>query len=180
MEIMKVNTLDAHDRLLHLQKDQSEIIAKGCEDCLKRNELSLAMQSRSPYIYIFAHPRTTDDGVNKRLLWQPRLTKPRAQTNSYLFRAISYTDIVEVCWIIPPIEMWNQYLKGNVTESRDVMWSIAQFQHNRKKLEEPFPDDCSEDRFKLIMLDIARDLEEKIRMKKIYPTLQNEEGSSTL
>ena len=76
---MKINRLEAHDRLLHFKNDQNSTIQQGAEDCLKKNPLSLALQDHSPYIYIFAHPRTADDGVNKRLLWQPRLTKPKAQ-----------------------------------------------------------------------------------------------------
>jgi hypothetical protein len=103
---MKIQRLETHDRLAHLQQDQSHIIAQGCEDCLKKNWLSLAFQARCHYVYIFAHPRTTDNGVNKRLLWQPRLSKPTAQTNSYLFGAQSNTDLIELCWLIPPRELW--------------------------------------------------------------------------
>src|SRR5215470_6737494 len=86
---MKLNRLETHDRLQHFVQDQSKNIWQGADDCMKRNPLSLALQDRSPYIYIFAHPRTADDGVTKRMLWQPRLTKPQAQSNSYLFRAKS-------------------------------------------------------------------------------------------
>ena len=99
---MKVDRLETHDRLLHFKKDQALNIAQGAEDCLKRNPLSLAIQSRSPYVYLFAHPRTADDGFTKRMLWQPRLTRPKAQTNSYLFRAQSNSDVIEVCWLLPP------------------------------------------------------------------------------
>ncbi len=141
---MKIDRLETHDRLKHYKKDQEQNIFQGAEDCLKRNPDSLILQEKSPYIYIFAHPRTADDGVTKRILWQPRLSKPHAQTNSYLFRAQSKTDIIEICWLIPPIEHWNQYTKGNVTESDDVRWSIDQYKTNRKALEEPHPDDMPE------------------------------------
>ncbi len=102
---MKILRLDAHDRLEHLKKDQSNTITQGCEDCLKKNPDSLALQSHCHYVYIFAHPRTIElderialfnedwknslidplyvrkyktleDVPNTRLLWQPRLTKP--------------------------------------------------------------------------------------------------------
>lgn len=165
---MKVNRLETHDRYQHLMQDQSKVIAEGAEECLKRNSMSLAIQSRAPYVYLFAHPRTHEDGVTKRLIWQARLTKPKAQTNSYLFRAKSNTDIIEVCWLIPPREMWDQYIKGNVTASDDVMWSIEQFRHNRAELEAPFPDDVSEIRFRQIMMDIGLQLEQEARMKKMY------------
>ena len=99
---MKLNRLETHDRLLYYKKDQSASITQGIDDCLKRNPLSIALQRHSPYVYIFAHPRTADDGYTKRMLWQARLGKPKAQTNSYLFRAKSNADILEICWMIPP------------------------------------------------------------------------------
>ena len=171
---MKLDILEAHDRLQQLQKRQSDVVSQGCEDCLKRNSLSLAMQARSPYVYIFGHPRTADDGFSKRFVWQPRLAKPKAQTNSYLFRALSHTDNLEVCWMIPPREMWDQYRLGNVTASKDVMWSINQFRYNRTELEKPFPDDVSEDKFKLIMLDIAREMDQQKMIEKLYAKVENE------
>lgn len=165
---MKIHRLEAHDRYLQLLSQQSEVVNRGCNDCLSKNPLSLAYQVRSPYVYIFGHPRTDDDGVTKRFLWQPRLSKPKAQTNSYLFRAKSHTDIMEICWMIPPRELWSQYKKKNITESSIVLWSIHQFQHNRKELEDPFPEDFSDDKCKLILLNIAREMEEEIRIKKLY------------
>lgn len=143
---MKLNRLEAHDRLLHFKQDQSQNIFQGAEDCLKKNTLSLALQERSPYIYIFAHPRTHDDGVTKVMYWQPRLTKPEAQTNSYLFRAISHTDMMEVCWLIPPEEMWKQYQKGNVTEDPTVLWSINQYKNNKKNLQRKDVEDLPEEK----------------------------------
>ena len=158
---MKVNRLEAHDRLKHFKEDQALNIFQGADDCLKRNPLSLALQEKSPYIYIFAHPRTADDGVTKRMLWQPRLTKPPAQTNSYLFRATSNTDIVELCWLIPPYELWDQYQKGNVVEEPTILWSINQFRHNRKELEKAEPGDLPEKKVKSIYKEICLNKEAK-------------------
>lgn len=155
---MKVNRLETHDRLEHFKKDQAQNIWQGADDCLKRNPLSLALQDKSPYIYIFAHPRTHDDGVTKRLLWQPRLTKPPAQENSYLFRAISRTDMLEVCWLIPPKELWSQYQKGNVTEEPTVLWSINQFKHNRRDLESNEHDDLPESKVHSIYREVVASL----------------------
>lgn len=169
---MKLNRLETHDRLLHLIKDQSEKVQQGAEECLKKNPLSLAYQDRSPYVYIFGHARTHDNGVDKRLLWEPRLTKPTPQSNSFLFRAISKTDNMEVCWILPPFETWSQYKKGNVVESDDVSWSIYQYQNNREELAKPFPDDLPDEKCKQILLEIAREMEEAIARKKgIIPTI---------
>lgn len=151
---MKINRLETHDRYEHFIEDQSLNIAQGAEDCLRKNPLSLLLQDRSPYIYLFAHPRTDDDGVTKRMLWQPRLTKPKAQTNSYLFRAQSKTDIIQVCWLLPPREMWPQYQKGNVTESDLVVWSIDQFLNNRVKFEQEDAEDLPDQAIRHIYREI--------------------------
>jgi hypothetical protein len=141
---MKISRLETHDRLNHFKNDQALNIFQGAEDCLKKNKDSLELQAHFPYIYIFAHPRTAEDGVNKRMLWQPRLTKPAAQLNSYLFRANSHQDLIEIVWLLPPRETWDQYKKGNVCESEEVLYSIFLFDENRSKLEEPHPEDLSE------------------------------------
>lgn len=173
---MKLNRLETHDRLLHLKKDQALNISQGAQDCLKKNPLSLGLQQYSPYIYLFAHPRTAEDGVNKRMIWQPRLTRPSAQTNSYLFRAISNTDNMEICWLLPPREMWPSYKKGNVTEHDLVLWSIEQFTRNREALEKPYQDDLSDEQCANIYLKVARECDEDNRMKSLY-TMQ---GSSVV
>lgn len=165
---MKVNVLEAHDRLLHFKKSQENIIVQGINDCLKKNPDSLYLQSRSPYVYIFGHPRTDDDGVTKRLLWQPRLRKPEAQINSYLVRATSNTDIVEIIWNIPPPEQWSQYKTGNVTEDPIVNYSVQMFLSNKKKLEAPDPDDLSEEVGKNIWDEYINTKRQKSMMGKLY------------
>lgn len=165
-EIMKINPLDAHDKLKQLKEEQSVNVFQGADDCLKKNVLSLALQEKSPYIYIFAHPRTSDDGSTKILYWQPRLSKPKAQTNSYLFRVQSKTDVMEICWIIPPRELWGQYDKGKVTESEIIVWSIDQFVNNREGLEKPFPEDVNDfqgnEIYKRVKAELKRDNKLKI------------------
>lgn len=165
---MKIERLETHDRYLELMKQQSLSLSQGAEDCLKRNDLSLRLQQSSPYIYIWAHPRTTEDGSAKRMLWQPRLKKPKAQTNSYLFRAKSNSDEIEVVWMIPPREMWPQYKKGYITESEVVNWSINQFQNNREELEKDNPEDLNDERIKSIYLAIAADIDEHKRIKSLH------------
>lgn len=165
---MKISILDAHDRNKYLIKEQSVNISQGVEDCLKKNELSLILQHYSPYIYIFAHPRTKEDGRTKVMFYQPRLTKPESQTNSYLFRAESQTDVLEVCWLLPASELWGQHKKGNVTESEIVEWSIAQFKTNKEALESPHPDDLSDDKIKEIYTQIKYDCNNKSMMDRLY------------
>lgn len=163
---MKLNRLETHDRLEHLLEDQSDNVFKGAETCLKSNPLSLAIQEKCPYVYIFAHTRTTDDGLKKRLLWQPRISKPKAQTNSYLFRAQSKTDLIEVIWILPERHLWPQYEAGKVTENDLVCYSVDLFENNRNELEKPHPEDISEQKAKNIFRKILNDHKEELRKKK--------------
>ena len=152
---MKIDLYETHDRYDHFIKDQWEVVSKGAEECLRNNPDSIAIQQKCPYVYLFAHPRTADDGVTKRLLWQPRISRPTPQTNSYLFRAQSNTDIIEVCWLLPPREMWAQYEPGKVAENNLIMWSIHQFENNWKFLDSPHPADLSEDKQRQIMKEIV-------------------------
>lgn len=164
---MKVNRLETHDRFEHFIKDQSNIIAEGAEACLKQNPDSLYIQEKLPYVYIFAFPKTLgldekyslwlqdkfsklEDIPEKVLWWQPRIAKPVAQTNSYCFRAVSKTDILEICWIIPAEELWGQYKKGNVTENEIVEWSISMYKTHKDELEKPHPEDFSGERLRQI------------------------------
>jgi hypothetical protein len=163
---MKLNRLETHDRLEHFKEDQNQTIWTGADDCMRKNPLSLAIQEKSPYLYIFAHPRTDDDGVNKKLFWQPRLSKPKAQTNSYLFRAISKSDSIEVIWLIPPRELWPQYQRGNVTEDPTILWSINRFLYNRFELEQPEHDDMPDSKAQRIMLSIVNEKRESLRHVK--------------
>ncbi len=100
------------------------------------------------------------------MLWQPRLSKPKAQTNSYLFRAVSKTDLIEVIWLIPSREMWHMYDPGKVTENIDIAWSISEFEHNRQELEKPHPEDLPEERARLILKDIVDEKLQEVRRKK--------------
>lgn len=165
---MKINRLETHDRLLHFKKSQSENVFKGAEDCLKKNSDSLFLQSKSPYIYLFAHPRTCDDGITKKMFWQPRLTKPEVQTNSYLFRAISNTDLIEVCWLLPPQEMWKQYQKGNVTEHKEVLWSINQYVNCKNSLQERDPEDLPDERANFIWKELIASKRHDKMVKSLY------------
>ncbi len=147
-KILKLNRLDAHDRLLHVQK-QSQGIDECCQDLINKRPFG-----NHPF-YIFAHARTEPDGATKRLIWQPRLTKPSAQTNSMLFKAYPGSDTIKVIWMIPAREMWPQYKKGNITHSEIVNESIAKYIANRKELEAPEADDLSESQIDAIYREIA-------------------------
>ena len=145
---MKINPLDAHDRLGHFQM-QSLKISECCQCLINKRPFG------NHSFYIFAHPRTAEDGVTKILIWQPRLTKPQPQTNSMLFKAYPGTDEVKIIWMIPAREMWEQYQKGKLTESKIVSESIYDFQHNRKKLEAPEEDDLTDEQIDKIYAEIS-------------------------
>ena len=151
---MKVNVFDAHDRYQHFIKQDFDISA-CCQNLIDQRPFG-----EHPF-YIFAHARTDDDGVTKRLIWQPRLTRPKSQPNSMLFKAYPGTDIVKVLWMIPARELFLEdvidefgnkvgerriylYRKGNVTASPDVEGSIEMYLKHRNKLEAPEPDDLDD------------------------------------
>lgn len=145
---MKLNILDAHDRYDHFTK-QNFSISECCQDLIDQRPFG-----NNPF-YIFAHARTDDDGVTKRMIWQPRLTKPKAQTNSMLFKAYPGTDLIKVIWMIPDRCLWGQFDKGLLLESSIISESIKDFQFNRAKLEQKEEDDLSDERIDAIYRDIA-------------------------
>ncbi len=153
---MKINRLDAHDRLLHFTK-QSFDIGECCQDLINKRPFG------DHAFYIFAHARTDDDGVTKRLIWQPRLTKPKAQENSMLFKAYPGKDTLKVIWMIPAKEMWKQYAKGLMTENKTVSESLYDFQHNRNKLEEKESDDMTDEQIN----NLYREMSINARSKRI-------------
>lgn len=145
---MKIDTLETHDRLEHFNK-QDFSIAECCQDLINKRPFG------DYAFYIFAHARTDDDGITKRLIWQPRLTKPRAQTNSMLFKASPATDLIKVLWIIPARELWGQFEKGKMTENETVCLSIYEFENNRAALEAREDDDLSEIEIDMVYCQIA-------------------------
>jgi hypothetical protein len=145
---MKLNRLETHDRLQHFTKEQFDI-GECCQDLINQRPFG-----EHPF-YIFAHTRTDDDGVTKRLIWQPRLTKPTAQTNSMLFKAYPGTDVIKVVWMIPAPELWAQFGKGLITENKTVYESINDFKNNKEKLEQREEDDLSDDAIDAIYRDLA-------------------------
>jgi hypothetical protein len=161
MDVMKVNILDAHDRLKHFGK-QSDYISEGCRDCINNRPSEFG----SHPFYIFAHTRTDEDGVSKRLIWIPRLSKPKAQTNSMLFKAYPGTDIIKVIWMIPDRVMWDSFKKDNLTESQVIIESIHNFTHNREKLEAKEEDDLWEYKIDDIYSEISRNAQYRKLIKE--------------
>jgi hypothetical protein len=138
---MKIDILDAHSRLEHIKSRDSKQnldIGECCQNLIDQKPFG-----DYPF-YIFAHTRTDDDGVTKRLIWQPRLTKPKMEPNSMLFKAYPGRDQLKVFWMLPAKEMWKQYEKGKLTENKTVSESIYDYKNNRDKLEAKEEDDLSD------------------------------------
>lgn len=152
---MKINRLETHDRLQQFGK-QSDSISIACQKIVDQRPFG-----EQPF-YIFAHKREIgmdekfslmltgkfndlSEIPSARIIWQPRLTKPKAQTNSMLFKAYPGTDNIKIVWIIPERELWDQYRKGNLTECKIVVECIHDFEHNREKLEAKDEDDLTDD-----------------------------------
>lgn len=176
---MKIDRLETHDRLLHFGR-QADYISQGCQECINNRPKEYG---NHPF-YIFAHKRTIglDEKVaifnedvrmslidpmyirkyidmaeipEARLIWEPRLTKPKAQSNSMLFRAYPPSDNIKIIWILPAPELWDQYQKEKMTQNEAVCASIDLFLHNRAYLEGPEPDDLPDTVIKSIMCEIG-------------------------
>lgn len=148
---MKVNRLEAHDRLLEFKK-QGDYISKGCQECIANRPEEFG---KHPF-YIFAHCRTHDNGYHKRLIWAPRLTRPIPQTNSMLFKYYPETDTIKIIWMIPDTSLWNQYFSKNVTECEIVEESINIFRFYKELLQRKDPDDLPDERVNHIYEEIKR------------------------
>lgn len=163
---MKIDRLETHDRLLHFGK-QTNDISECCQNLINQKPFG-----DHPF-YIFAHARTIgldekvrffqtgkylsfDQIPEKTIIWQPRLTKPKAQENSMLFKAYPGTDIIKILWMIPAIELWDQYEKGKMTESETVLYSINMYKTCREELERKEQDDLPDDKIDLIYKEISR------------------------
>lgn len=158
---MQINRLETHDRYKSFTS-KSQNIDACCQDLINQRPFG-----NHPF-YIFAHSRTDDDGLRKRILWQPRLTRPLPQTNSMLFKGYPGTDIVKVIWIIPARELWNQYKKGNICDNEQIWNDIQTFEFKRKKLHEPEDDDLTDEQINQIYKEISQEAKRKKVMDKLW------------
>lgn len=159
--MIKINPLDAHDRYKHFTKQEFSI-SECCQNLIDQRPFG------NYHFYIWAHART-DENINiKRLIWQPRLTRPKPQTNSMLFKAYPGTDSIKIIWIIPAREMWPEYEKGKITQNEIVYNSIQDFQHNRSVLEANEPDDFSDEKINEIYKELACEARRRKAMDRLY------------
>lgn len=158
---MKLDRLETHDRLQHFTK-QSFDIGECCQDLINQRPFG-----EYPF-YIFAHARTDDDGVTKRLIWQPRLTKPKSQTNSMLFKAYPGSDNIKVIWMIPAREVWPEFKRGLMLENQTICESIDKFENHRALLDAKEEDDLSDEIIDAIYRQICLSAKNKHLLPKEY------------
>ena len=180
---MKVNVLEAHDRLLYIKKTQQQTIEEGIQDCIKLRPPEF---EKMPF-YIFCHKK--DIGVDEkysmwqedmynsivhknyqkkfpsfydvpthRFIYQSRLKKPMPQPNSMLFKYYPKDDLIDIKWMLPEESMINQYKKGNVTEESITFISIQNYQNAFEELARPDNDDLSDDKIKALYKRIEKRL----------------------
>lgn len=162
---MKLNRLETHDRLEHFLKQSFEI-SDCCQDIVNKRPFG-----NHPF-YIYAHARTipederfklyvsgayqTYDQVPlKSIVWQPRLTKPKADTNSMLFKAYPGTDNIKIIWMIPEEGQWYLFKKGMMTEDNTIYDSIQAYKYDRSLLEAPENDDLPDWQIDNIYREVA-------------------------
>lgn len=148
-EIKKLDRLETHDRLEYLKK-KSFNIGECCQDLIDQKPFG-----DRPF-YIFAHARTDDNepGV-KRIIWQPRLTRPKAQDNSLLFKVRPPSDVVEIIWILPPSDTFSQFLKDTMFKDSIIFDSINKYIFDKSILERKDQDDLSDEEVDKIYKEIS-------------------------
>jgi len=145
---MKINRLDTHDRLLFFRKQQNDI-SQGLQECIKNVPDSI----KCPF-YAYAHSRQVDFEEKKsiiksnlllqlekppdeRLIWMPVVTKPKPTPNSYLFLCRKGSDVVQIIWLLPKRELWDQFKPGQMCFNENIWVSIQNFLHHKERLSAP-------------------------------------------
>jgi hypothetical protein len=169
MKNVTIDRLETHDRLIDFKKKNQDSIEERINKMIVENPFD-----GLPF-YIFAHKRTLTDAErllhfqthqytiqnipSHKIVWQPRLQKPKAQTNSMLFKVDpSFPDQVKVIWILPDRDQWDASRKGTMFQDPTVVESIEAFDNDRQSLERPEPDDPTDEKARAIY-------------KKLYPNL---------
>lgn len=141
---MKLNRLETHDRLLHFN-NQSEDMGKGISECIANVPEAIKCPF---YVYGFGKLVGNDEKVSliiqgqkripsERMIWVPRISKPRASPNSYLFLARKGTDVVETIWMLPRREYWDQYNPGQLFHNEGIWTSIQNYRNCLHRLNAP-------------------------------------------
>ncbi len=140
---MKVDKFETHDRLLNYHEKQLDM-SDAIMDCIK----NVPDDIKGPF-YVYGHSRSVqfdekesivrlgNHAPDKRLIWIPRITKPEASPNSYLFLCKKNSDVIEIIWMIPPVELWEEYAPGKMMHNENIWISINSFKSNLDLLNAP-------------------------------------------
>ncbi len=78
-----------------------------------------------------------------------------------LFKAYPGMDTIKIIWMIPKIEMWDQFSKDKMTANPTMVQSIYDFQHNRELLEQKEEDDLEDYEIDAIYQQISIDAKKR-------------------
>ncbi len=138
---MKLDRLETHDRLLHFN-NQSEDMGKGISECIANVPESIKCPF---YVYGFGKLVGEDEKISlilqrhkkipsERMIWVPKIIKPKASPNSYLFLVRKGTDVVETIWMLPRREYWDQYNPGQLFHNESIWTSIQNYINSPHRL----------------------------------------------
>lgn len=141
---MKVNRLETHDRLLEYQKQQQDM-GQAVLDCIAN-----VPDGINSTFYIYGHSRSVaydekvsilqlgyEEAPDARLLWIPVITKPKVAPNTYLFLGSKRSDVIEIIWMLPKRELWEQYGPGKMFFNENIWVSIQNYLHDKERLNAP-------------------------------------------
>jgi hypothetical protein len=143
---MKINRLETHDRLLFYKKEQKDI-GDGIQQCI--NNVPDAITC--PF-YVYGHSRSVGYDEKKsilinnqkkapdvRLIWMPVITKPKVEPNTYLFLCRKNTDVINIIWMLPKQELWDQYAPGKLCHNENIWISICNYKYDKSAMNQPDP-----------------------------------------
>lgn len=141
---MKLDRLETHDRLIEYQKQQKDL-SDGVLECIR----NVPDAVQCPF-YVYGHSRSVDydEKINivqtlkkrapdSRIIWMPVVTKPKAAPNTYLFLCRKNSDIIEIIWMLPKRELWDQYKPGQMCHNENIWISIQNYLNDKERLNAP-------------------------------------------
>lgn len=191
---MLINKLDAHDRLGYLHATQASEIEKGLQDCIDSRPEAFAER----HFYIHVHKRTIElderiallqqdikecllnsnlkrrwfkleDVPATRIIYMPRATRPACTSNSMLFRCFPKDMLIEPIWIIPEVELWDNFTKGQLTQDDFIQKCINQYKADKKFFEQRDSLDYSDAELAAIRREIGQEAHKTQREQQFKP-----------
>jgi hypothetical protein len=140
-------------------KDNSE---KNYSECIQNLIMSAPFGAHKFYIFSFIK-RVDDASGIKKMIHQPRLTKPEPIPGGTLMRVDPrdpYT--ATLLWTLPNDQNFNLYKKGKMYADPFVHECIERFKKNPKEMMRPEVDDLTDEQIR----EIYKDMSMKQKAKK--------------